>query len=127
MRNRTPHDPQGVDRQQLFLCLNLEKRRMKRFLTWVCLFGFLATVAGSAVAQEKPDEKKKPDREAAFKKMDKNNDGKLTVEEFKANKKGKALENADKAYARLDKDKDGSVSLEEFKNLPMPKKKKDEK
>ncbi len=59
--------------------------------------------------------------------MDKDSDGKLTLEEFKANKKGKALENAEKAFARLDKDKDKSVSLEEFKNRgKKPAKKKDE-
>ncbi len=97
---------------------------MKRMLTWVCLFGFLAGVIGEAAAQEEP--KKKPDPEAAFKKMDKNTDGKLTLEEFKANKKNKALENADKQFARLDKNSDKSVSLEEFKAPRTPKKKKDE-
>ena len=97
---------------------------MKRVLTWICLFGFLAGLVGSAAAQEKKPEKKKPDREAAFKKMDKDSDGKLTIAEFKANKKGKALENADKAFARLDKNKDSSVSLEEFKTPAAPKKKK---
>lgn len=97
---------------------------MKRLLTWVCLFGFLAGILGEAAAQEEP--KKKPDREAQFKKMDKDSDGKLTLEEFKANKKDKQLENAEKQFARLDKNSDKSISLEEFKAAPTPKKKKDE-
>lgn len=103
----------------------LEKMLMKRLMTWVCLFGFMAGLVGQAAAQDKKDEKKKPDAEAVFKKMDKDSDGKLTLEEFKANKKGKALENAEKAFARLDKDKDSAVSLEEFKNRgkKAPKKK----
>lgn len=101
---------------------------MKRLLTWVCLLGFLASVVGQAAAEDKKPEKKKPDLEAVFKKMDKDSDGKLTLEEFKGNKKGKALENAEKQFKRLDKNKDESISLEEFKNRgkKAPKKKKDE-
>ncbi len=98
---------------------------MKRLLTWVCALGFLASLVGQAPAQDKKP-KKKPDFEANFKKMDKDKDGKLTKDEFKANKKGKALENADKAFARLDTDKDGSISLKEFTTRKPAKKKKDE-
>ena len=97
---------------------------MKRLLTWVCLLGFVAACFGQAAAEDKKPEKKKPDPEAAFKKLDTNNDGKLTLEEFKVGKKGKALENAETAFGRLDKNKDKSVSLEEFKN--RGKKKTDE-
>jgi len=98
---------------------------MKRLLTWVCLFGFLASLVGEAAAEDKKPEKKKRDVEAVFKKLDADSDGKLTVAEFKGKKKGKALERAEKIFARLDKDKNGSVSLEEFKNRgKKPKKNK---
>lgn len=98
---------------------------MKRLMTWVCLFGFMAGLVGHAAAQDKKPEKKKPDLEANFKKMDKDSDGKLTLAEFKANKKGKGLENAEKLFGRLDKNKDSSLSLEEFKTRgkKAPKKK----
>ena len=99
---------------------------MKRLLTWVCMLGFLASLIGQAAAEDKKPEKKKADPEAVFKKMDKDSDGKLTLEEFKAGKKGKALENAEKQHARLDKNKDGAVTLEEFKARGQAKKKKDE-
>jgi hypothetical protein len=101
---------------------------MKRLFTLVCLCGFLAAMVGSVDAQEKP-EKKAPDKAAQFAKLDTTGpeqkpDGKLSLAEFKAGKKGKALENADKAFARLDADKDGSVTLKEF--TAPPKKKKPE-
>lgn len=104
--------------------IDLETLYMKRLLTWVCLLAFVGGVMGEAAAQEP---KKKPDPEAAFKKMDKDSDGKLTLEEFKANKKNKALENAEKQFARLDKNSDKAVSLEEFKAPRAPKKKDDKK
>jgi Ca2+-binding EF-hand superfamily protein len=97
--------------------LYLEMTRMKKMITWVCLFSFLACVVGSAAAQEK----KPVDKKAAFGKMDTDKDGKLTLEEFKAGKKGKALENADKAFARIDKNSDKSISLEEFTAPPKKK------
>lgn len=100
---------------------------MKRLMTWVCLVGFTAGLVCEAAAEDKKPEKKKRDPEAIFKKMDKDSDGNLTLDEFKAGKKGKALENAPKLFARLDKDKNEKVSLDEFKSRgKKPKKKKDE-
>lgn len=101
---------------------------MKRLLTWVCLFGFLASLVGQAAAEDKKPEKKKPEAEEVFKKMDKNSDGKLSEEEFIGKKKDKALERAKAQFKKLDKDGDGSCSLEEFKarGKKAPKKKKDE-
>ena len=53
--------------------------------------------------------------EKAFKKMDANSDGKVTLEEVKAGKEGDKAAKAEKAFTRLDKNSDGSLSLEEFK------------
>ncbi len=78
---------------------------MKRLLMLALCFGFTAPV----IAADKP--KKDPD--AAFKKMDKNSDGKVSKEEFVASAKDAAK--ADKAFAQKDKDNDGFLTLEEFK------------
>lgn len=53
-------------------------------------------------------------REALFKGRDKDNDGKLTREEFLANQKD--AEQAKKRLIRFDKDKDGTLTREEFVN-----------
>ena len=90
-------------------------------------------VSGFVQAQEAPkpapkpeppktEEKKPVDVEANFKKMDADKDGKLTLEEFKAKKKGKQLENAEARFKKFDKDSDSKVTLEEFKTgQPKPK------
>ena len=61
-----------------------------------------------------------------FEKKDADGDGALTLEEFKAGMKGKALENAEKRFEKLDKDGDGKVTLEDMKAglAAMGKKKK---
>ena len=100
---------------------------MKRLLAVACLFGLLASLVGQAAAEDKKPEKKAPDPEAVFKKMDADADGKVSLEEFKANKKGKALENAEKQFTRIDKNSDKSVDLEEFKASRAPKKPKKDK
>jgi len=82
------------------------------------------------------------DLDAAFKKLDMNNDGKLSKDEFakvseKTKKKKKAVDAAkvakkatkskgeiDEAFTKLATDKDGSLSLEEFKKYEAPAKKK---
>ena len=93
---------------------------MKKFLTFALLFGFVVAIASPAIAAP---EKKKPDPEAAFKKMDKDKDGKLTEAEFVGKKEGDAADKAKKRFAKLDKDSSGDVSLDEFK--AGGKKKKD--
>jgi Ca2+-binding EF-hand superfamily protein len=97
---------------------------MKKFLMGTLIAAFTAgLLAGpSAMADEK--EKKKRDPEAIFKKLDKDSDSKLTVEEFTGKKTGKKAESAVKRFAKIDKDGNKSVSLEEFKAAFTKKKKK---
>ncbi len=47
--------------------------------------------------------------------MDKDSDGKLTLEEFKGKKMGDALAKAEAQFKKMDKDSDSKVTLEEFK------------
>lgn len=87
---------------------------MKQLLcSLVVLAMGLGMVGMARAAEEKP--KKQFDPEAAFKKMDKNSDGKLSLDEFKGKKKDEALANAEKVFKAKDKDGDGSLTLEEFK------------
>ncbi len=79
-------------------------------------------VTGTAWAQEKKkSEKPRATPEEQFKKLDKDGDGFLTLEEFCAPYKKKiesdsALkEKVEKRFKSMDKDGDGKVSLEEFK------------
>ncbi len=66
-------------------------------------------------AQDAKPEKPKMDPAAAFKKMDSNADGSVTLEEFKASPRWKKnADKADEAFKKRDKDSDGKVTLEEF-------------
>ena len=102
---------------------------MKTFTT------ILATLALSSAfalaADEKPaggakagdDKKRNP--EETFKKLDTNNDGALSLEEFKAGPMGKRNpDKVDEFFKKHDKDSNGSLSLEEFK-ADRPKKNKE--
>ncbi len=82
----------------------------------------LLFVAGISLAPLSAAEEKKPDLDAAFKKLDKNSDSKLTEEEFVAKRTGEKADAAKKTFKRLDKNSDNSVSLEEFKNRGKKKK-----
>ena len=62
---------------------------------------------------EKPKKPKK-DPAAIFQSLDKNKDGKVSKEEFMANKTGDWAAQGEKAFAGKDKDGDGSLTLEEF-------------
>lgn len=82
---------------------------MRKLLVLAVVFGFLAP--GVVLGQEK----KKPDPEAQFAKMDKNSDKKLSLDEFKGKRSGDKAAKAEEQFKKLDKDSDGSLTLEEFK------------
>jgi hypothetical protein len=104
---------------------------MKKFVV-LSVVGMLA-LAWSLVSPgtaEAAKAKKKGDPEAMFKKLDADNDGKLTKEEFakigEVGKKPKAAKpkKIDQMFSKLDTNNDGSLSLEEFKKLSEVKGKK---
>ena len=71
-------------------------------------------------------EKKSASAEKQFKQRDKDEDGFLSLEEFKsAIKKESMKEQADKWFKNRDKDGDGKLSFEEFEAGRNPKKKAD--
>jgi Ca2+-binding EF-hand superfamily protein len=90
----------------------------------------------AATAKDKAKGKKNKGAEAMFKKLDTNNDGKLSREEFAKitelrKKKGtegatakKGGKRIDKLFDRLDTNKDGFLSLEEFKQMHQGRKAK---
>ena len=92
---------------------------MKKILTAAFVFSMFMPLMTASVAQEK----KEKTAEERFAALDKNNDKKLSKEEFLATvaeeKKGKAGGRFDEG----DKNKDGFLSLEEYKEIPMGKKK----
>lgn len=88
---------------------------MRKILTVAVVAGLLS--GGLAFAQDAGK------AEARFKTLDKNSDGKLSLEEFKEGSKDAGK--AEGRFKRMDKDNDGSVSLEEYKAAAG--KKKDDK
>jgi hypothetical protein len=110
---------------------------MKEFTTLAAL---LALTSLSAFAEDKPEakpaetpaaespakpegdkkNKPKPSPQERFKKLDKNGDGFLSIDEFRGKK---TAEEAAEAFKKMDTDGDGKISLEEF-SAPQPKKKK---
>lgn len=77
----------------------------------------ILTLALVAFNSSKAQDLKRPNPEKAFSKIDANNDGLLTLEEFKSKtrKRDVSAEKLEKNFSRLDSDSNGSVSLEEFK------------
>jgi len=54
--------------------------------------------------------------EARFKQMDRNDDGKITFDEYKGKRKNpEEIENAEQRFKRIDKNGDKKLTLEEFK------------
>jgi hypothetical protein len=91
---------------------------MKKMLLSLLLVPGLALAADDAKPPKpgKGGDKPKPNPAAAFKKIDTNADGCVSLEEFKASPRGqKNPDKAAKAFGKMDKDSDGKVTLEEFK------------
>ena len=105
---------------------------MKRYLSICALLAFC--FAGTALGSDDDKGKGKGKRaigepDAMFKKLDANNDGKVSKEEFgklRDNLPGKIKEKAngkgtgqlsDRMFDLMDGNKDGSLSLEEFKKV----------
>lgn len=88
---------------------------MKKILfTALCIVPLLAFAQENTPADGAKPKKPKADAATRFNAMDKNKDGKVTKEEFMANKKGEWAAQGEKAFAGKDKDGDGSLTLEEF-------------
>jgi len=66
--------------------------------------------------QERPNKKERPSQEELFAKLDVNNDGGLSLEEFKNRKRKKEVdaEKMEKRFTKIDADANGLISLEEF-------------
>ena len=63
-----------------------------------------------------PLKRERQNPEEAFKKLDTNGDGSLSLDEFKAGPRGlKDPAKAEEIFKKMDKDSDGKVTLEEFK------------
>jgi Ca2+-binding EF-hand superfamily protein len=95
---------------------------MLRFSVVRIVAVFAVAFGCMAPALSADGEKKAPNPEKVFAKKDANSDGSLTLDEFKAGLKDKALASADKRFKKIDSNGDGKLSLDEFK-AGMPAKK----
>ena len=96
--------------------------RSFRFIAWLALVAL--TPLGIAETRGEEGEKKQPSVEKQFKNRDKDEDGFLSLEEFKSFIKKEGMkEQADKWFKNRDKDGAGKLSFEEFEAGRNPKKK----
>lgn len=89
---------------------------MKQLLTAVLI---ITSAASASLAQDGTNDAAKPkkpkkDPAAVFQGLDKNKDGKVSKDEFMANKKGEWAAQGEKNFAGKDKDSDGYLTIEEF-------------
>jgi len=92
---------------------------MKKILIATVVVGMFMPLMIGAQAQDKKG--KTP--EERFAALDKNNDKKLSKEEYLANLPDDKKEKGTMRFETADKNKDGFLSLEEYKEIPMGKKK----
>ena len=93
---------------------------MKKILTAVLVCGLFMPLMTGLRAQEKKG--KTP--EERFAALDKNNDKKLSKEEYLAPLQDDKKDKGAARFEMADKNKDGFLSLEEFKDIPTKKKAK---
>jgi Ca2+-binding EF-hand superfamily protein len=90
---------------------------MKRLLVLLIAVAVLFGLSTNGLLAQKKSQNK------AFAKMDTNNDGKISFDEYKAAmKQGKNAAKAEKRFSKLDKDNDTLITLEEFKNAATKRK-----
>jgi Ca2+-binding EF-hand superfamily protein len=83
---------------------------------WVLVFAFaFACFLGSDLMAAQAKGKGKPTVETKFKALDKNDDGKVTRDEYIGLKEGEAKAMAMKRFQKLDKNHDGDLTLDEYK------------
>jgi Ca2+-binding EF-hand superfamily protein len=92
---------------------------MSKLWSCVLVFTLAAFVAVTGVfaadAPKKKEGRKRPSPEQIFKKLDGNQDGKLTVDELAKSRRINGDEaKAKEVLGKMDTNKDGSVCLEEF-------------
>jgi hypothetical protein len=85
---------------------------MKSWIVYAVAFVLALGVGSLGFAAQ--DKKDKPKPEDQFKKMDKDGNGKLSLDEFVGKKKDEKKTKAEEAFKKMDKDNDSSLSLEEF-------------
>jgi Ca2+-binding EF-hand superfamily protein len=81
------------------------------------ILSIIALATSLSFGEEKaPKEKKTPDPEKTFKKIDTDDNGSLSLEEYKASPMGtRAGDKAEPKFKKLDTDGNGSLNLDEFK------------
>ncbi len=103
-----------------------------KIITTLCALAFCGALSLKAADEPKKGGKggDKPHHtpEEVFKKLDTNNDGSVSKEEFMAGPKAKAdPAKGEEHFKAMDKDSDGKVTLEEFKAGAMAHHKKEVK
>ncbi len=96
------------------------------------ILGILAVAVSFSFGEEAPakaDKPKAPNPEKAFKKLDADSNGSLSLEEYKASPRAKKNEaKAEEMYKKMDADSKDGVSLAEFTAAqPAPGKAKEKK
>mgnify|MGYP003599541082 CR=1 FL=1 len=88
---------------------------MRKFFTLFTAAMLALGAAAPSFAADKPADKPKPTPEEAFKRTDKDGDGKVTESEFIGKQTGEKADARKKQFAAKDANKDGSLTLDEFK------------
>jgi Ca2+-binding EF-hand superfamily protein len=87
---------------------------MKALITTLLLATSFVAFAQEGANDGQKAEKPKKDPAKVFEGLDKNKDGKVSKEEFMANKKGDWAAQGEKNFAGKDKNSDEVLTLEEF-------------